>query len=90
MHNDKEIHLECECHSHALHIERDPCFDKGDPLWFGSFWERGYYQRKWTWRWRQAWNTLWSGRPYGDEVVLKKEQLEELSQYIQKQLQSIK
>jgi hypothetical protein len=89
MHDDKEIHLECSCHSHALHIERDPFFDKGDQLWYGSFWMRGYSQKDFWWKWRVAWEVLKTGKPYGDEVVLNKEHLQELSDYIQEQLKSL-
>ena len=86
MHNDKEIHLTCECHSHELHIERDTFDGDEHPMWYGSFWMRGYSEKKWTWRWRVLWHVLKTGRPYGDEVVLSREHLEELSKYVQEQL----
>ena len=89
MHNENEIHIECDCHSHALHIERDPIFDDKDPIWYGSFWMRGYSSKDWKWKWRIVWHVIKTGRPYGDEVVLKKEHLKELSEYISEQLKSI-
>lgn len=89
MHNDTEIHLTCSCQSHELHIEREivPPFDKCDPMWYGSFWLRGYKDTGWKWRWRVLWHILKTGKPYGDEIVMTKENLQELSDYIQKQLE---
>ena len=40
MHNDKELHLTCGCHSHEFHIEKDCAGDYS--IWYGSFWLRGY------------------------------------------------
>ena len=85
MHDNKEIHLECECHSHALHIERDS-YDKDHCQWYGSFWMRGYDAKDWKWKWKVLWHVLRTGKPFGDEVVLSKEHLQELSDYIQEQL----
>jgi hypothetical protein len=88
MHNDKELHLTCGCHNHELHLEKDCC---GDPMWYGSFWIRGYSgEKSWRWTLRQLWQILKTGRPYGDEVVLSKEHLEELQVYVQEQLDQLK
>ena len=88
MHDDKELHITCDCHSHELHFERDPFFDAGDHIWYGSFWMRGYKEKIFGWRWKQAWHIIRTGRPYGDEVVLKKKDMQELLEYIQAQLKA--
>lgn len=90
MHDKNEIYLECDCHSHALHIEKDPCFEKEDPIWYGSFWMRGYDKNDWKWKWRIVWEVIKTGRPYGDEVVLRRKHLQELLEYIQEQLKQTK
>ena len=86
MHDDKDLHLTCECHSHELHIERDPLSNKDDYMWYGSFWMRGYSEKNWKWKWRVLWEVLKTGKPYGDEIVLSKEQMQELLVYCQEQL----
>lgn len=92
MHNDKELHLTCSCHSHELHIERDDLSEeKIHSVWYGSFWIRGYRgEKSWRWSLRQMWEILKTGKPYGDEVVLSKEHLEELQVYVQEQLDQLK
>jgi hypothetical protein len=89
MYNDTQLHLECECHCHELHVERDDLL--GDtPVWYFSFWAHGYTKQHWSWRWTQAFHTIWTGKPYGDEIIATREQLTELSEYIQDQLDKTK
>jgi hypothetical protein len=89
MHNEKELHLVCSCYSHELHLERDSFFDEGDHLWYGSIWMRGYkVDSSWKWKLKQMWQILKHGTPYGDEVVLSKEHLEELLVYVQAQIKA--
>jgi hypothetical protein len=49
--------------------------------------QRGYaVQTSWRYKLRCIWHILKTGRPYGDEVVLEKKDLEELQTYINEQL----
>jgi hypothetical protein len=89
MHNNKELHLTCNCQTHELHIEREdsPEFDYLDRLWYASFWLRGTSSEKsFKQILRLLWQVIRTGSPYGDEVVLDKAGLEELLVYIQEQL----
>jgi len=77
------LHITCECHTHELHFEKD--FE--DDMWYVSFWQRGYAtETSWKYRLRCIWHILIHGRPYGDEVILNKQDLEQLQSYIKTQL----
>ena len=83
MKKDDILHLTCECHTHELHFEKD--FE--DEMWYVSFWQRGYAeQSSWSYRLRCIWHILKTGRPYGDEVILNKEDLIKLREYIKLQI----
>jgi hypothetical protein len=83
MKKNNELHLTCGCHSHELHFEKD----SEDAMWYISFWQRGYTSdSSWKYRLRCIWHILINGRPYGDEVVLEKKDLEELKEYVDEQL----
>jgi len=85
MQKDNELHLTCGCHSHELHLEKD----HEDEMWYGSFWVRGYQtDTDWRFRLRCIWHILKTGRPYGDEIILERKDLEELKKYIDSQLKS--
>lgn len=87
MHNNKELHLTCSCHSHQLHLEKDD----DDCMWYGSFWIRGYgTESTWKFRLRMIWQILKTGTPYGDEIVLQRKDMEELLAYVQEQVKSTK
>jgi hypothetical protein len=89
MHDNKDIHLTCNCQTHELHIERDPEFDNIGKLWYASFWLRGTSSEKsFKQTLRLIWQVIRHGSPYGDEVILDRAGLEELSAYIQEQLKS--
>lgn len=81
---DKNVlHLTCDCHCHELHVEKD----QDQVLWYISFWQRGYaVETSWSYRLKCIWYILKNGRPYGDEVVLKKKDLIKLKEYVDKQL----
>lgn len=82
---DNELHVTCGCHSHELHFEKDCEL----PMWYVSFWQRGYVEHSsWAYRIKCIWHILRTGRPYGDEVILAKKDLEELKEYVDKQLSS--
>lgn len=85
MMKDGELYVECGCHTHALHFDRDS--DPTVTVWYVSFWQRGYASTAgWLWRLRYIWQIIKTGRPYGDEVVLDRRQMEELSNYINNEL----
>lgn len=85
MNKDDILHLTCDCHTHELHFEKD--FE--DEMWYVSFWQRGYTtDNPWKYRFRCIWQILKTGRPYGDEVILNKSDLEKLQEYINTQLYS--
>jgi hypothetical protein len=85
MKKDNELHLTCSCHTHELHFEKD--FE--EDMWYISFWQRGYAeQSSWGYRLKCIWHILKNGRPYGDEVILEKKDLEELKEYIDEQIKS--
>lgn len=58
-------------------------------MWYISFWQRGYIsENSWRYKLKCIWQILKHGRPYGDEVILEKNDLIELKQYIDDQLSS--
>ncbi len=85
MKKENELHLTCSCHSHQLHVEKD----HEDAIWYVSMWQRGYaVETSWQYRLKCIWYILKNGRPYGDEVVLEKKDLQELKEYVDEQLGS--
>ena len=85
MKKGNELHLTCSCHCHQLHLEKDE--EVG--MWYVSVWQRGYsIETSWRYRFRCIWHILKTGRPYGDEVVLEKQDMVELKEYIDEQLKS--
>ena len=87
MHDKNDLHLTCSCHTHELHIQHDPLDGDITRMWYFSYWVRGYQtDTSWKWKLRQIWHILRKGTPYGDEVVLERHQMQELSNYIQEQL----
>lgn len=90
MKDNKKLHLTCSCASHELHFERE-ADDFSFPLWYISFWIRGYPQSPtWKYRLRCIWQILKRGEPYGDEVVLERKDLQELKEYVDNQLELTK
>lgn len=83
MKKNNVLHLTCECHAHELHIEKD--FE--EDMWYVSFWQRGYIsETSWKYRLKCIWYILKNGRPYGDEVVLNKDHMKELKDYIDNEI----
>lgn len=81
--NEDELHVTCGCHTHELHFEKD----HEDPMWYVSFWLRGHLsENSWRFRLRQIWHILRKGTPYGDEVILERDDLVELQRYLDTQL----
>ena len=81
--NENELHLKCSCGCHELHLEKD----HEDDMWYGSLWLRGYGEvPTWRYKLRCIWHIIKTGRPYGDEIVLEKKDLEELKKYVDSQL----
>ena len=84
MKNNK-LHLTCECHTHELHLESDHELN----MWYISFWQRGYAtESSFSYKLKCIWHILKHGRPYGDEVILNKDDLIKLKKYIDKELES--
>lgn len=83
MEKNNEFHLTCECHTHELHFEKDPELE----VWYISFWQRGYSSdNSWKYRLKCIWHILKYGRPYGDEVILNKEDMMKLNLYTRNQI----
>ena len=83
MRKDNELHLACACHSHELHFEKDKDVDQ----WYISFWQRGYQtETSWIYKIKCIIHILKTGRPYGDEVILDKDDISRLKQYLEEQL----
>jgi len=78
-----ELYITCRCYFHALHIERDDRVNE----WYVSRWIRGYAtETSWKYRIKCIWYILVHGRPYGDEIILNKQDMKELKNYIEHQL----
>lgn len=84
MKNKKDIlHLMCACYSHELHIQKDHELN----MWYISFWQQGYVSKTpWKYRLKSIWHIIKHGTPYGDEVILNKEDMKQLRSYIEKQI----
>ena len=70
----------CSCYSHALCLmkfkEEEECYV--------SIWISGHQSIGWRYKLRQIWRIIKTGTPYGDEVVLSKEEALNLSKHINK------
>ena len=87
MHDDKQLHITCSCSTHALHIEHDPLDGEVARMWYFSYWLRGYGEgNPWRYKLKNMWQILKTGHPYGDEVILERQEMKELLEYIQVQL----
>lgn len=87
MKNNNELHLTCSCHSHELHFEKDGLDGDAHAIWYISFWQCGYQTyTPWRYKLKCIWKILKHGRPYGDEVVLERKDLQELKEYVDEQL----
>lgn len=76
MKNDK--FFPCSCHGHALHIMK---FEDEEEC-YASIWISGHQNPNWKYKLRQIWRIIKTGTPYGDEVVLSKEEALNLSKHI--------
>jgi hypothetical protein len=88
MSEDKDkVYIDCSCHTHLLVIEKDP--DEKISMWYLSQWCRGHNghgSMSWKERFRHAWRFLRHGRPFNDELVFEKSQMEKLQKYLDEQL----
>ncbi len=86
---DGELCIKCDCHCHELHIERwdENVTDTTQRLWLASIWSRGYETKpNWMSRLGHIWHIILHGRPYGDEIVISRTEMEKLFNYTNKEL----
>jgi len=77
--NKDQKFIMCDCHSHALVVER---FD--DEEVYIALFERGLNGRKLSFRERikWCWQILRHGNPWNDLIVLNKEKQKELAEFL--------
>lgn len=74
----RRLCIVCDCQSESLHLLQYP----GDPEIYVSI--HGMNGKPgWLHRLRYCWKILVDGHPYGDQLVLSKESIKELKQYLQ-------
>lgn len=76
----KSIFIKCQCKGEGLSID----YDKKDNLYYFSYWSYGLSNGKLSWlqRLRYCWETLRKGRAFNDELVLTKEDVNKLENFI--------
>lgn len=83
--NKQTSHLvRCDCGDEVLSIDQYEYFGMKD--FELCIFER-YYHRSLYERFRYVWKVLTTGRPFGDQIVLSKEKVEELTKWLQKRLE---
>jgi len=80
------LYIECSCHSHLLTIERE--IEGVVPMWYVSYWSRGRRGEEsgWVNKLRHIYKILKDGSPYNDDIILQKEEMEKLRDYLNEQL----
>lgn len=79
MENENKLYLQCSCHSEVMLFERD---DEIDSYYIAIF--RQHSDTSWKYRIRQIWQIIRYGEPYSDNIVLDKEGIEKLEEFIKK------
>jgi hypothetical protein len=78
----KSLYLKCQCSGELLYIEHDDEID----CYVMSIWLRGYkHTHPWSYRLRCIWHIIIHGVPYGDAVILSKEDVTRLVAYLDTQ-----
>lgn len=75
--NDNKLYLQCSCASEVMLVERDDEIDS----YFIAIFDRANV-RSWSNKFRQIWHIIRYGEPYSDHIVLDKENIEQLEQFI--------
>jgi len=78
--NDKSIFIKCACQGEGMSID----YDSNDNHYYFSYWSYGLSSRKLSWlsRLRYCWEVLWKGKPFNDELILTKEEVNKLENFI--------
>lgn len=72
--------FKCSCCCHLLEIEKDE-----EDLFSFTIWELGYDGKlSWREKIRWMWHILVKGKPWADHVLLTREQIREMRQFLQK------
>lgn len=72
--------IKCSCYSELLHLE----WDEELKLLDLSIWAHYGSKNKLSWRQRlrYCWRILTSGKPYGDQMILDKESISAIVEYL--------
>lgn len=70
--------IECSCGSEVLMLQYDEEID----VWYICIFERIGARMTWWNRIRTIWHTLRYGTPYGDQIVLRKDEMEQLLNFV--------
>ena len=75
----KELFLECDCYSEGIKFNYDE-----DGLLYISLYQRGFKPRTKTWRekLRWIWQIIIKDVPYDDEVIISKDKIKQLSEFV--------
>ena len=78
----KEIYIPCDCGTEVLRIELD---DETKEYFIGIYqFKKGYTIRD---KLRYIWRIIKTGEPYGDQIVINKDKMEELIGFIKEKKQ---
>jgi len=85
MNEDKSTFLICDCHSHALFLEK---FNDEEEIYI-SFFERGMNGRILTWkeRLKWCWQIIRYGQPWTDSVILGLENQKKLKKFLNESIE---
>lgn len=69
----------CDCHTEGLRV----CYDPDDGAVYLSIWQDGY-QGAYPWRdrVRHIWQIIKTGRPWEDQLVMRRESVAPLAQFL--------
>ena len=77
---DRFIFIKCECHGEGLGVD----YDSEDDLYYFSYWNAGLSNKPLSWREkiRYCWAVLTKGKAFNDEIILNKEGVTQLDNFI--------
>ena len=77
---DKSIFIKCGCGGEGMGVD----YDAEDKLYYFSYWSCGLSNKPLSWREkiRYCWNVLSKGKAFNDEIILNKEQINKLENFI--------
>ena len=84
--DQNQLFVECDCHSHAIVVDKIKDDAYGEDEYCLAFFERGYDGRILSFkdRLRWCWHILRHGNPWTDSVILDRHKAKRLGEFLSK------